>query len=1246
MASAGGKPEEWKLDHIGTLELEHTQPDPKYIGFVVLSADVLMVVDGGKCTVRLYSQHDGRLLAKSDTLQSGPSDVCLMNRRDTQVAVTGFGYIEVLSVNFTSPSPSIRTVRTLDLAKDFDCCYGVRALKSGKKLAVSGRKKDKTGKCWLCWSLVTHEEEHDNTVRNICEYGGYTFSYLDISSDDSTVYISCFAGDYSNNHGVYAFDIMDGTRKFMYRHSDLTSPTGISVDRMGYIYVCNWTNPGNIHQLTEKGKLMSIHREGVPPMPKAMFWDDQQEHLNVTRMFSREVWKLHPVRTGHQVLPPEILNKDESFQKLYIEALANGKEKAYNIRVMIVGNQGVGKTSLVQRLLGEQVKEGQSESTEGIEVHTRCCQIDHATGEWKRQHKTDELHLIDQRIASLVQKYTKIKEDSEANDAENGISSTRLQKSDLRRDETVPSILDGRSDNVHNEMELKQISKEAGHIEASEAVMQISNEEGHLEASEAVDTMGKTKQTGNGSKGADKMHPEELKNIVDRAQNISVPRSMSSDVTLLDFAGQSLFYTTHQVFMSWRTLYLLVIDMSLPLTATVEEGNYRIDLSGRKASNIQEYVTYWLNSVHSHALISEDYRMRRDEKTTGGDQHSESVEATRKHPFVILVGTHSDKIPKELLDQRKESYFNEIRIVLKNSPLMLYLSDEDFAISNLGSDPNINTLKSKIYDVARKQVYWGEEIPARWILLKRALIELKNRGIQVMAYEDVKSLNEKLQVNIKLPEEFDLFLSFEHDSGNIIFFNTERLRKNVVLDPEWLINGVRTWITSDRGIRRHPELTDQWFAFKHTGRLTLTLLEKLWSAHSEIHRYKQHLLDVMEELSIIAKPLQMEGEDYYWVPCMVSTSAPENVTKLQQNKDTTRTSTLCFRSKNNFIHVGVFHRLLATCLSKWAPAKEGNTYLVFRGLCVFKIDEQHQLFISLNDFVIHATVIRFTRRGRIPELSRCMAIRDELYTALSEISDCLCPGSELEICIKCKESSPLTNEGLHSVSTLRLNDELGCSTHTDAHCVESMDLLRFWEEDTTQMPANVLPQHLTLPSERFTRICSLVLDVGSKVLRELLTCCTTPANCKLDQYMRASRAQILQLQRKRVLTQVQVDIIFPPGGQTDINEYDISLASALLNNIYTFGQQEKQLIIDLRTQRNELAHTRSTKMSEKDFQIKWKKVETILKDLCRLCNDPKVDSKVQKEILDIQKSGSCAIISKLTKVREELKKISQLLEEI
>ncbi|KAL3854282.1 hypothetical protein ACJMK2_013556, partial [Sinanodonta woodiana] len=73
--------------------------------------------------------------------------------------------------------------------------------------------------------------------------------------------------------------------------------------------------------------------------------------------------------------------------EIYRKALSNGKEKVYNIRIMVVGPYDVGKTTLTKRLLGKEVNICDRESTEGIDVQTECCKVSLATGEWITQEQ-------------------------------------------------------------------------------------------------------------------------------------------------------------------------------------------------------------------------------------------------------------------------------------------------------------------------------------------------------------------------------------------------------------------------------------------------------------------------------------------------------------------------------------------------------------------------------------------------------------------------------------------------------------------------------------------------------------------------------------------------------------------------------------------------------------------------------------------------------------------------------------------
>jgi GTPase SAR1 family protein len=66
---------------------------------------------------------------------------------------------------------------------------------------------------------------------------------------------------------------------------------------------------------------------------------------------------------------------DDRSLQIYERALQEGKVPVRNIRVMVVGHFGVGKSTLTKRLLGMPVDIKIRKSTEGIDIHTDRCKL-------------------------------------------------------------------------------------------------------------------------------------------------------------------------------------------------------------------------------------------------------------------------------------------------------------------------------------------------------------------------------------------------------------------------------------------------------------------------------------------------------------------------------------------------------------------------------------------------------------------------------------------------------------------------------------------------------------------------------------------------------------------------------------------------------------------------------------------------------------------------------------------------------
>ncbi|XP_045161687.2 probable serine/threonine-protein kinase roco6 isoform X2 [Mercenaria mercenaria] len=172
------------------------------------------------------------------------------------------------------------------------------------------------------------------------------------------------------------------------------------------------------------------------------------------------------------------------------------------------------------------------------------------------------------------------------------------------------------------------------------------------------------------------------------------------DLSLWDFAGQNIFYATHQAFLSQRAIYLLVLDISKHIDDTVQDDIWHFDCHGEQECKVAEFIEFWLNSIHEFCSIPGE-----------------------NGPPVILVGTFVDKLEKR--SDAERCFFNMQSTLIKKST-NCHLTKRQFDIDNtVDGDENVEELKKHIVEIAAKQSYWGERIPAKWIALEVRLIRLK-----------------------------------------------------------------------------------------------------------------------------------------------------------------------------------------------------------------------------------------------------------------------------------------------------------------------------------------------------------------------------------------------------------------------------------------------------------------------------------------------------------------------------------------
>ncbi|KAK3594834.1 hypothetical protein CHS0354_002885 [Potamilus streckersoni] len=404
-----------------------------------------------------------------------------------------------------------------------------------------------------------------------------------------------------------------------------------------------------------------------------------------------------------------------------------------------------------------------------------------------------------------------------------------------------------------------------------------------------------------------------------------------------------------------------------------------------------------------------------------------------------------------------ERYFKAIRTSLKDKPTRFHLVDEDFAIDNTIVDSKLEDLKRKLVEVASQQPYWGEEIPARWIPLEQELMRLKAAGIKVIHRNLLEEINHTGAVPIAT-EELDLFLRFQHDIGTILYFSMDVLREKIVLDPQWLIDALKSLITADEMfiLRNKKAVTEKWFEFKTKGNLSPELIDAIWTKKKKVdfHDNKEHLLLLMEKLNIISKPKsysedgnEIKEENYYLAPCMLRQAMPREIISPESDPEMENTSVLCFMCTGKFLPPPIFHRLVGACLTHWPIAKKKSENLIYCGCCVFDLDHHHRLTLHFRDYVIFLRVTTMGFKDTTWTSELCNKARKFIFENLLKIIGNLCQSLQFEPYIKCPDADADSTEGLMSVSILQSNEKVVCHSHEKSHTLSSRQLLQYWFEE-------------------------------------------------------------------------------------------------------------------------------------------------------------------------------------------------------
>ena len=278
--------------------------------------------------------------------------------------------------------------------------------------------------------------------------------------------------------------------------------------------------------------------------------------------------------------PPEINLRGPRALEAYNKALTEGKTRVNRIPIMLVGQERSGKTSLKKSLQGLQFNP-KEDSTVGIDVDPSYFKV--TTEIWKAGKK-DEAANKEEKAASFEHRVARVVVE---NLKEQELSSEVKSMSQSQVLESFPTIFtEAQIVSESNEMPEDYqglptaiIHDQVGSFADSFSVTtQIETEEDYADSSQSsgaahVDGgsrafqptenyLAQTKATDNTLSSG--MIPEEIETLIKKLRDEVDKRESEDDIysVLWDFAGESVYYETHQLFLTSKAIYLLVYDLS------------------------------------------------------------------------------------------------------------------------------------------------------------------------------------------------------------------------------------------------------------------------------------------------------------------------------------------------------------------------------------------------------------------------------------------------------------------------------------------------------------------------------------------------------------------------------------------------------------------------------------------------------------------------------------------------------------
>ncbi|XP_071122490.1 uncharacterized protein [Mytilus edulis] len=667
--------------------------------------------------------------------------------------------------------------------------------------------------------------------------------------------------------------------------------------------------------------------------------------------------------------------------------LGKGSYESFDMRCMVTGQFSVGKSTLVKLLTGDCIPDGR-QPTDGISLVEGRCGLDVETKEWILIDP-DSYNALDVVYNKVLMTSLEEEEESErtvkfnktSDTSPTGYTKATLSSLHSEQADTAQSLPPKKSSNVP--LTVKQLEK----------------------------------------KMRTRMTKEEIRRKMEKVLKSGKYKMKVGRLIFWDFGGQYVYLTTHQTFMTFRALFLVVFDGSKDLHEQVPDV---MCFPGQHMTPTPAvFLQYWVNSILTYCKV-----------------------VYAGIPKILFVATHKDKVSRENVDARREELYSGIEELFKDHEGQhhLVLKPLIFVNAKDQGDPEIEVLKKTITELTFSHPCWGERMPNACVPLELEIAELVAEGKQIMSLVEVEELNAISEVSVLSPEQLTDFLHYQHSLGKIVYFDTPQLRDNVIISPLLMVEVMRSFITDVEFWPKEDRTRKTFKKMSENGMIQKVDLYQIWEQEEfrQILPFKEYIFDMLIHLDIVSEQRRYDTKtgsrlqiENFFVPCMLTQRNETDY--LTQECTPERTLSLAFVFKGTIIPPALPNRLICACFSMWTLKQYHGRKLMFSGFIGLSFDKEHDIVVCVegNKIVLHL-VHKRSKGLIIPDIAT--GVRDCLFVTLERISEFY------QSSIHCKASSKLPFHTEYSCSKLNcfISENKMASDTEECICEHGENIKNSW----------------------------------------------------------------------------------------------------------------------------------------------------------------------------------------------------------